>query len=111
MPFVGVDTSESLLAAAGATGAGTAIDLSGVARLAVEISGTFVATVTFQGSMDGTNYVTVTMSPVGGGANTGTATAPGMFFLPAGMKLAAFRCNVTAFTSGTITANSIKSPR
>lgn len=111
MPFVGVDMAESLLAAVAATGAGTVSDLSGVARLAVEITGTFVGTVTFQGTMDGTNYSTVSLSPVGGGANVTTATAPGMWFLPAGMKLAAFRCNVTAFTSGTITANSIKSPR
>jgi len=45
--------------AASATAAGSVMTTTGVSVVAVQITGTFVATVTFQGSIDGTNYVSL----------------------------------------------------
>lgn len=90
---------------AAATGAGTAMQVDDrVASSAVfQLTGTFVATVTWQGTVDGTNWssvVAVDLSSATSAASS-TATAPGMFRIDT-TGLTAVRPNVTAYTSGTV---------
>lgn len=69
----------------------------------VDISGTFVGTVVVEGSVDGTIFRALAMSPVAGGADVASVTAPGAWRVNfGGMKAGRVRCS--AFTSGTIVA-------
>lgn len=92
--------------AASATATGTVMNTAGISLVAVQITGTFVATVTFEGSIDKTNYVSLEAVNSATGAKATTATAAGLYFVPvSGVR--AFRCNLT-WTSGTsITATGI----
>jgi hypothetical protein len=75
---------------------------SGSNAIGVQITGTFTGTVTFEGSVDGTNYVTTAVVPVGTTRTlTGTATAAGVWQWNVS-GLTAIRARCTAFTSGTI---------
>jgi len=74
------------------------------------ISGTFVATVIWEGSVDGTNFFGIGVYPpvTSGSSHTyvGTATAPGIFFHNAvGMSTVRVRCS--SYTSGTITVSAL----
>jgi hypothetical protein len=101
--------SETLLAAVAATGAGTPINMVGYTYLGINISGTFVGTVQFEASVDnGATYFVVGMKTMADGAAVTTTTAVGAFKLPIDAACDHFRCNVTAYTSGTITAKSYK---
>lgn len=99
-------TYHTLQDAADATGNGVAIDLSdvslsGATYLALQITGTFVGTVTFEGSVDKTNYAAVLVSNSAGSA-AATATGVGIFTADVrGLNL--FRARVSAYTSGAIT--------
>lgn len=88
--------------AAGATGNGTAFNVSDFKTLSLQVSGTFVGTITFEGSLDETNYVSLQAANVASGAVATTTTAAGVFVADvSGLKLV--RARVSAFTSGTIT--------
>lgn len=106
---------ETLQNAAAATGNGTPIDMRGFDYLVVDVTGTFVGTVTFEGSIDSTtgsdgNYFAVGLKTAADGAAVTTATAAGAFKLPPDMGgLAYFRARVSAYTSGAITVKSRKS--
>jgi hypothetical protein len=106
---------EVLQAAAVATGNGTVIDVRGIDVLAVDITGTFVGTVTFEGSLDSTtgsdgNFFAVGLKTMADGAAVTSATAAGAFKLPVDAgALAYFRARVSAWTSGTITVKTRKS--
>ena len=69
----------------------------------VNISGTFVGTLTFQTNANGTTWTPVAVTPAAGGADVTTATAPGVFRVNnrAGLAL---RLQMTAYTSGTAVA-------
>lgn len=68
-------------------------------RRIVGISGTFTGTLTFEGSINGTDWFGIGAVPSGGGAEVSTATAPGLFTI---MRLPpAMRVKMTAYTSGT----------
>lgn len=82
-----------------------ATDLSNYASVRVQITGTFSGTVTFQSSVDGTTWVTRSLSPATIASQatiTATATTPGIWFGDVGGRY--FRVNMTAYTSGTATA-------
>lgn len=89
----------------GALNAATALNLNGDAGFAVDIRGTFVGTITFQGTVDGTNWLTLAVMPLGSASNVAavtTATAPGAWTgNSAGMSQV--RVIMTAYTSGTAT--------
>lgn len=93
----------TMQSAATGTGNGTALTVTGFGSSMIQITGTFVGTVTFEVTGDGTNYEGI----YGVNSETGvpvlTATAPGVFFFshPAGQ---AVRARVSAYTSGSITA-------
>lgn len=95
----------SFQAAAAAVANGSVHRAEASAGILVEVSGTFVGTITFEASM---THVTPTWSAVPGvnvvnGDRATTVTAPGLFYVPlAGLD--SLRCRISAFTSGTITA-------
>jgi hypothetical protein len=85
-------TPVTVLSAVGATGASTAVQADAGQPAFLQVSGITTATVAFQGSLDGTNWSTI-----------GTAlTANGIVTIQNAPKY--LRANVTAWTSGSITA-------
>lgn len=94
-----------------ASGAAATVNTKGYRRLAVQIAGTFTATVTFEATVDGSNWIAVRVIAVGADPTASasyvtTATAAGLF-APSreGGRLAAFdqfRVRVSAYTSGTV---------
>ncbi len=82
----------TLLSAVGATGASKAVQADAGQPAFLQVSGITTATVALQGSLDGTTYATI-----------GTAlTADGIITVTNAPKY--LRANVTAWTSGSITA-------
>lgn len=85
--------------AASATATGTPMNTGQTGSVLVQITGTFVATVTFQGTVDGSNWVALQAVNMTSGAIATTATAAGLYLVPVpGMRL--FRCDL-AWASGT----------
>jgi hypothetical protein len=111
VPVASTSTAETLQTAAGATGNGTAIDMTGVEVFSVAVSGTFVATVSFEGSLDGVTFFAVGLTPMAGGAAVTSATAAGQWYAAPVMALLQFRTRVSAYTSGSVTAISLKDYR
>jgi hypothetical protein len=75
------------------------------AGAAIDLRGTFTATVTFQGTVDGTNFFNLVATPVASAANVATvttATAAGTWFVQCA-GCVQIRATATAYTSGTIT--------
>ena len=90
--------------AAVATGNGSALDVEELATIAMQVTGTFVGTVTFEATVDNTNYVAVQVANANDGAVTTTATAPGIFVCSvAGYQKV--RARVSAWSSGNITVH------
>lgn len=79
-------------------------DVSAWRWLALQVTGTWVGTLTFQGSNDNATWVSVSLMSVGGTttAATTTTTGNGMWAGPVNYKF--FRVRMTAFTSGTAAA-------
>jgi hypothetical protein len=71
----------------------------------IQISGTFAGTLTFQATIDGTNWVTCAVQPVGTTTPTTwvtTATAAGLWVRDCG-GIKVMRVQMTAYTSGSAT--------
>lgn len=103
---------ETLQNAAAATGNGTAIDVKGQRSLVLDVTGTFVATVTFEGTIDDSNWVAIGLKTAADAAAVTSATAVGMFKLPQDLDaLSQVRARVSAWTSGAVTVKSRKHPR
>lgn len=98
---------QNSLTAAAATGAGTAISM-GAARQAqsVSVTGAFVGTLRLQGSHDGANWFDLAVVSVSdtAAAKVLDITAPGIYVSASPMPINRLRANVTAYTSGAITA-------
>lgn len=75
-------------------------DTTGYGGVAVQITGTFVGTVSFQYSDDGTNYTTAFVQRNLDSGFVSSTTAVGTFFVSAQHRY--FRAITTAYTSGTI---------
>lgn len=90
--------------AAVATGVGNLMDVGGLSMVAVQIVGITTATVTFQAQLDEVpTWVNVFAYKVGGvNALSTTATADGIYLVRC-PGYSQIRCNITAWTSGTIT--------
>lgn len=81
----------------------------GFCTVGIQLSGTFVGTLIFEGSLDNSNYVAMSVVPMGGtGVPITSATAPGIFQADA-TGVATFRVRCTAYTSGTIAVTLISS--
>lgn len=92
--------------AAVATGNGTVIPLSGRSNLVVQVFGTFVATITWEATVDGTTWQGVALADLASAtrARALTATVAGLFLLDEVGGLQQFRARISAFTSGTVNA-------
>jgi hypothetical protein len=113
MPIASSGALDTLQAAAAATGDGTPTSMDGVRALVVDISGTFSATVTFEGTVDDSTWFAVEMLPLAGTQTAvTTATAPGQWTPRCQtLALSQFRARVSAFTSGAVTAVARKDHR
>lgn len=92
--------------ALGALNAVATVATDGMSTAVVQLTGTWVGTVTWQASVDGgTTYNPVNMVPLvaGGGAGVGTATVPGQWEMACG-GYTHFQAKMTAYTSGSATA-------
>lgn len=84
-----------------ATGSVTTATLNGSTSVGAYIFGTWVATVQFEASIDGTNYVSVNAVPITGGTLVSSTAANGQWQINSG-GYANVRARVSAFTSGTV---------
>lgn len=107
----GAYSGKKLQDAAGATGNGEEVTCTGnpngglsTVSLYVAISNT--ATVTFEATIDGTNWVAIQGTNLNTGAAASTATATGMFRFTV-LGLLKFRARVSAWTSGTVTVHAL----
>jgi hypothetical protein len=98
--------TETLQNAAVATGNGVAISMVGYNALTLQVTIATTATITFEGSIDnGATYFGVGLKAIGTGVYALTATATGVFVLPADFgPLTNFRARISAWTSGAVTA-------
>jgi len=78
-----------------------AIDVGGYGAVGIQLSGTWSATVTFEATVDGTNWTTLEVWPTGGSSPQTTSTSNGVFYAPCG-GLNQIRARASAFSSGTI---------
>jgi hypothetical protein len=88
--------------ALGATGAQSGVNCYPGDSVALQLSGTFVGTVALEGTVDGTNYTAIGLTPAAGGAVVTSLTAAGIATATNVAAFRAVRVNCTAFTSGSI---------
>jgi hypothetical protein len=82
-------------------GAVALLDVQGLASLAIDITGTFVGTVIFEYTINGSDWYTLTVNVVGSATTATGATAVGKWVANvAGFQSVRVRCS--AFTSGSI---------
>lgn len=78
--------------------------LPGGGNFAVQVAGTFTATITFEATVNGTNWASVELLPstdLTDTALTATASAAGLFVGKMPMGVSGFRARVSAFTNNT----------
>lgn len=90
-------TATGTLAAAAQT---VPLGLNGDASAAIQITGTWVGTITFEGTVDGTTWGSINAVAASTSTPQPTTTVNGLYRLTPG-GLASIRANMTAFTSGT----------
>lgn len=103
---IATQPAATLQAAAAATADGASLDMAGVSSVVVQILGTFVGTVTWEGSVDGgTTWAGLALASLSSTtrARAATATAPGLHLLDQVPGLGLFRARISAYTSGAIT--------
>ena len=88
--------------AATATGVGGSVTTVSANAVVLDVRGTFVGTVTFQGTVDGIAWYNLRAVTASDGAITTTTTTTGLFIVSGG-GLKAVRANITVYTSGSIT--------
>lgn len=88
--------------AAAATGNGTAFDVESYGGVNIQITGTFSATITFETTTDGTNWVARKATNVTDEVSATTATAAGEYNVQVA-GATQFRARISAYTSGTVT--------
>lgn len=94
-PFV----NGKLQNAASASANGTSLDVGGLSTVSFQITGTFVATVWFEGSVNGSDWISLEASPLNGTSRSIVATGPGVWVASCD-GLAAVRSRVV-WASGT----------
>lgn len=94
----------TMQSAAAATGNGTSLRLGGYSKATLHVSGTFSGTVTYEGSVDGTNWVAVALLDTADMTTYATtSTAEKIMTLNNVGGLIELRARVSAYASGTIT--------
>lgn len=96
-----------LQSAAAATGDGTSMDVSGYNTIVFNVTGTLTnLTVTFEGSVDGSNWDTLQVSDISNGDTSTTTTATGLFrAVTSGLNHV--RARVSSYTSGNVTVTAM----
>jgi len=90
--------------AAEANGNGTALTVTGYAGVGVQVEGITTATVTFEGTIDGSTYYAVEALNYNNGSKATSTAADGLFLVPtAGMDQ--LRCRISGYSAGTITVS------
>lgn len=99
----------TLFNAASANGFSSTMDVSGYTSISFVVTGTFDASVSFQGSVDGVNWVTLTVVAwdSGGFWNT-TYDAPGSYVTWVG-SLSQVRARIEDYSSGSVTVKAVAS--
>ena len=104
--------SKSLTSATCTSNASTGCVVLQVPRegsIGLQLAGTFSATVEFEGSIDGTTFVSMVLAPSTGGAGATSATSAGVWTGSAG-GLRFIRARVSAYTSGSVDASLQSAP-
>lgn len=83
-----------------AIGNGTAVDVSGYATLSLRVVISATATITFEASVDGTNFTAMTGTRTDGTVGAVTTLTNDFRFVVSGLKF--FRARISAYTSGTV---------
>ena len=97
--------------AATGTGNGTAMECTAATRgamtvLTMQVVGTFSATITWEATVDGSNWVPVQATNLETGVIATTATAADIYRITV-LGLVSVRARISAYTSGTITVTGI----
>lgn len=97
--------------AATAGGNGTPMDCTAAARgamtvLTMQVQGITTATITFEATIDGTNWVAILATNLNNDTTATTATADGIYRITV-LGLISVRARISAYTSGTITVTGI----
>jgi hypothetical protein len=92
----------TLQSAAVATGNGTVMDVTGLSWGVAQIQGITTATITWEATIDGTNWQGLRASLLSSGTAAATATADGLYQIDL-RGLTQIRARISAWTSGTIT--------
>jgi hypothetical protein len=94
--------------AAGATGNGTALDVSKYNSLSVQLVISNTATVTFEGTVDNSNWVSLACTSIASTSATlvTSATASGLYQCNTA-GLSSVRMRISAWTSGTVTVTGV----
>lgn len=79
--------------------AATVTGLPSAANVAVQIVGAMSATITFETTVDGTNWVATNLLPVASTTGASTATAAGLWLGNIG-AVSGFRARCSAYSSG-----------
>lgn len=82
---------------------GSYLYFSGGNHVSIQLSGTWAGTVTFEGTVDGTNWVAIPFSNIAGTSAT-TATTNDIYRITNVLALSAVRARVSTYTSGALTA-------
>src|SRR4030042_1009832 len=96
---VKLGSSESITAATGTAGKTDGSEHA-ASQVFYQLSGTWVGTITFQASLDGTNWQSILAYPTTSTTGAVTATSNGIYRIDASGVIT--RCYCSAFTSGTI---------
>jgi hypothetical protein len=99
MAYTGPVTLQS---AATATGNGTSLNVQNRRSAGLQVTGTFTATVTFEATIDGSNWVALNATPSNSATPASTATAAGIWVANVA-GFVSIRARVSAYTSGSIT--------
>lgn len=106
--LVSVTLSAQFTPSKGVSGTVTAVDAAvtlttaGYASTGVQVTGTFSATLAFEGTTDGSTWVAISATPVASTTTVTSVTSTGAWSVPtAGLQ--AFRVRCSAYTSGTPT--------
>lgn len=102
---------QTLQAGALAIGDGTPLPVAGYRNVVFQVTGSFTATVTFEGTLDGSTWVAVAVADLNSTtrARATTATAAGLLMLDDVAGLQAVRARVSAWTANAVTVKACAS--
>lgn len=98
---------ETLQNAVTATGNGTVSIVQGMTTSVVQVSGTFVGTISFEASLDGTTFHAIECFSIGDRAVSITTTTSTGSWRCNVSGISRFRARVSAYTSGSITVKAM----